>query len=610
MLATIISRLNQNFLFRYASSVRLAVPIMLTIIVAVAAGTIFESRHNSEYARIAVYDSWWFQIVLGLLALNVFCAMMSRYPWKAQQTGFVITHIGILILLSGSWVTKIYGVDGSLAFEEGQTESTVVMPRLMLAYQFEGSPSLNSAIFQKTLNDLEGGELEFINASVGHVVRASRFVPFAEVDRGFVAESDGRGPVGLSFGLKSAFFDVKEWLHSDENPEMQLGPAQLRLVVDENGASRPSAVSAPRAPARVKEARLEILKASSGEVLKSVPLAKLRQAPLVIEGAQISIKQAYQRASVSANKIAESDDPEAKPNPAVELLVRKGGKDIREVVYARYEGFTLNVDGVHGLKFRYVAPDSESEGRLDLPPGHPPTAGAGGGMEAARGRNEIEFHVRRGQPGLAKVVLKKAGKVVVEKAMKEGDILETPWMGMQIFLGTVLFGARNDIQVRSIRPPPGKNLPPSAILVQVAGTDRPFWMTQGEVKNISVQGRSAVLIFGNETTQLPFSLRLDRFTKKNYPGTETPFSYESLVTDMKSNRQTLISMNEPLKAEGFTLYQASFNIASGRTTSILSVNRDPGREIKYLGSLILCAGIVTFTLMRSRLKHSRKAQGD
>jgi hypothetical protein len=35
--------------------------------------------------------------------------------------------------------------------------------------------------------------------------------------------------------------------------------------------------------------------------------------------------------------------------------------------------------------------------------------------------------------------------------------------------------------------------------------------------------------------------------------------------------------------------------------SILSENKDPGRPIKYLGSIILAIGIITYTLMKSRL---------
>jgi hypothetical protein len=55
----------------------------------------------------------------------------------------------------------------------------------------------------------------------------------------------------------------------------------------------------------------------------------------------------------------------------------------------------------------------------------------------------------------------------------------------------------------------------------------------------------------------------------------------------------LVSMNEPMKYGGFTFYQASYVDAQPRpTTSIFSVNQDPGRWLKYLGSLLIVLGSI------------------
>jgi cytochrome c biogenesis protein ResB len=64
----------------------------------------------------------------------------------------------------------------------------------------------------------------------------------------------------------------------------------------------------------------------------------------------------------------------------------------------------------------------------------------------------------------------------------------------------------------------------------------------------------------------------------------------------------LISMNDPLKHASFTFYQASFESdPSGRpTASVLSVNRDPGRALKYFGSLLLVLGAMHLFYMKRR----------
>jgi len=53
-------------------------------------------------------------------------------------------------------------------------------------------------------------------------------------------------------------------------------------------------------------------------------------------------------------------------------------------------------------------------------------------------------------------------------------------------------------------------------------------------------------------------------------------------------------MNEPLKHNGYTFYQSSFqeNKMGEPIASVLSVNYDPGRWIKYFGSLCIVLGSI------------------
>lgn len=78
-------------------------------------------------------------------------------------------------------------------------------------------------------------------------------------------------------------------------------------------------------------------------------------------------------------------------------------------------------------------------------------------------------------------------------------------------------------------------------------------------------------------------------------------NYKSYVKVNGSLKVDEIYMNEPLKYGGYTFYQSSYQIQpNAPALSIFSVNKDPGRVLKYLGSLILCAGIIIFTIQHSR----------
>ena len=144
---SLLQKLQKNKIFKFISSVRLAVPLLITLGIVAALGTIIESRYNTELAKLLLYDSTWFLVLLSFLWINIFCATLSRYPFKKHQVGFVITHIGLLTLLGGSFVTKIYGIDGQVRIVEGETENQVNLPELILQKKFNSSFNIAAFYF-------------------------------------------------------------------------------------------------------------------------------------------------------------------------------------------------------------------------------------------------------------------------------------------------------------------------------------------------------------------------------------------------------------------------------------------------------------------------------
>jgi hypothetical protein len=96
---------------RVLGSLQAAV-ILLTIFAAVLAiGTVVESKYNGRIAQEIVYRSWWFALLLFLLGVNIFFAAAKKWPWKKHQTGFLITHVGLLTMLAGGILNSLSGTD-------------------------------------------------------------------------------------------------------------------------------------------------------------------------------------------------------------------------------------------------------------------------------------------------------------------------------------------------------------------------------------------------------------------------------------------------------------------------------------------------------------------
>jgi hypothetical protein len=94
-------------------------------------------------------------------------------------------------------------------------------------------------------------------------------------------------------------------------------------------------------------------------------------------------------------------------------------------------------------------------------------------------------------------------------------------------------------------------------------------------------------------TYLPFTLTLKEFTHDRYPGTNIPSNFASRVQltrpDKGEDREVKIFMNNPLRYEGLTFYQASF--AKQDTASMFQVVRNPGRLLPYIACTLVSIGM-------------------
>jgi ResB-like family len=101
-------------LFSVFASLQLAVVLLSLFTACLAGATLLESRYSARIAQDLVYRAWWFALLLALLAGNVLCAALKKYPWKKYQTGFLITHAGLLVLVLGGLLTALFGVEGQM----------------------------------------------------------------------------------------------------------------------------------------------------------------------------------------------------------------------------------------------------------------------------------------------------------------------------------------------------------------------------------------------------------------------------------------------------------------------------------------------------------------
>ncbi|CAA6815601.1 MAG: Putative cytochrome C-type biogenesis protein [uncultured Sulfurovum sp.] len=125
-----------------------------------------------------------------------------------------------------------------------------------------------------------------------------------------------------------------------------------------------------------------------------------------------------------------------------------------------------------------------------------------------------------------------------------------------------------------------------AALTHYFGLDGMMHIREGEKSN--------VIMIGEEKVETPFYLALKDFTLTRYPGSRSPSEFASDITviDKENDEKfdTNIYMNHTLVYGGYKFFQTSYDEDEKGTK--LSVNKDPGVEVTYIGYGLLFLGLI------------------
>ena len=123
----------------------------------------------------------------------------------------------------------------------------------------------------------------------------------------------------------------------------------------------------------------------------------------------------------------------------------------------------------------------------------------------------------------------------------------------------------------------------------------------GEGKKVVLDDMVIEVAYGSIERKIPFAVALRDFELERYPGSMSPASYASEVSVIDAANQEKfdfrIYMNHILDYQGYRFFQSSFD--QDELGTVLSVNRDPGTLITYIGYLLLAIGMFGVLIVKN-----------
>lgn len=102
-------------------SIRYAGVAGLILAISIAFATFIEFFYDKSAAWFLVYDSLWFEIVLGYVAISSFLNAFSGAYWRKKRVGVSLFHASVFVIILGAGITRFFGETGLVHIREGES---------------------------------------------------------------------------------------------------------------------------------------------------------------------------------------------------------------------------------------------------------------------------------------------------------------------------------------------------------------------------------------------------------------------------------------------------------------------------------------------------------
>ena len=634
----------RNPVFEFFASLKLAVVLLAVLIIAAIAGTIYESSFDAKVARAYVYGAPWFNLWLVLLGANLTVSALSRWPWRKHHLAFLITHLGIITLLIGSLIGRIWGTEGTITL-------------------FKGEPAANRLLVdqhQLRVHDVDGVvkgyPAEFLHhpptpqhpRDLGRLASGARLqvVDYAPAIEGKLNPkplTDGGLPA-LHFTISTAMMNqhLDSWLlaNDPQHGNFSMGLANIEFKrgsapdfgrdvspssPDERMVTQPSK---SEEEIELEESIFAFSKASENQIGRAAKGgstgAKVRLEPPSRSGGRskgrvlISLGGKEASFDVAENLgrdvqingtpfILKIDNywpdfriQDGKPssvtdqpnNPAVLVTIRGKGVPATET--------PLNPHGT-GPEFNATG------GAPAMPPAGTDTLNHLTLFVADGGAITYELASRKNGKSSGKIDMNKPlptgwadWQIVVDKAMPHAG----QWMDFAPIASTAVT----------------ENLPDGVrIRIQQNGEKFEQWVPAGWQIAVPTSPEETQIAYGWKIVPLPIGLELLDFEVKRNEGSDSPAGFKSTVRVVIADGQTATGscwMNNPFSYPGawwrtwtgltYKISQASWN-PENLAQSTVQILRDPGWLLKWIGSLLVVVGVFMMFYLQP---YRKQTEGD
>ena len=121
-----------NKIYQILISTKTMASLFVVFAFAMAIATFIENDFGTPTARTLIYNSFWFELIMILLAINLIGNIIRFKMYQKKKWPILLFHIAFLLILIGAGITRYISFEGMMPIREGETTDTFLSDKVYL----------------------------------------------------------------------------------------------------------------------------------------------------------------------------------------------------------------------------------------------------------------------------------------------------------------------------------------------------------------------------------------------------------------------------------------------------------------------------------------------
>ena len=142
-----------NRFVKFLLSMKFVIILLIVFAFSIGYATFIENDFGTDSAKALIYNTWWFELLLIILAVSLILNMFKHKLFRKEKLPILAFHLSFILILIGAGITRYMSYEGMMSISEGQSQNTFISNDVFL--QIKVNDKKNQFLLDKKL-DLSG----------------------------------------------------------------------------------------------------------------------------------------------------------------------------------------------------------------------------------------------------------------------------------------------------------------------------------------------------------------------------------------------------------------------------------------------------------------------